>query len=77
MYRMIVAVGLNTILTDRYTAGIYFTSGTKEGGGNGGFTGPFTLTTLKKCKEDLDKLVVKIKENHQQIKLDSLNEDFV
>lgn len=73
MYGMIVAVGLNTILTDRYTAGIYFTSG-KE---SGGFAGPFTITTLKKCKEDLDKLVVRLKENHQQIKLDSINEDFV
>lgn len=73
MYGMIVAVGLNTILTDRYTAGIYFTSG-KE---SGGFAGPFTITTLKKCKEDLDKLVVRLKENHQQLKLDSLNEDFV
>ena len=73
MYGMIVAVGLNTILTDRYTAGIYFTSG-KE---SGGFAGPFTLTTLKKCKEDLYKLVVRLKENHQQIKLDSINEDFV
>lgn len=73
MYGMIVAVGLNTILTDRYTAGIYYTSGEKSGG----FTGPFSITTLRKCKEDLDKLVVKIKENHQQIKLDNINEDFV
>ena len=73
MYGMIVAVGLNTILTDRYTAGIYYTSGSREGG----FSGPFTLTTLTKCKNDLDKLVVKIKENHQQIKLESINEDFV
>ena len=77
MYGQIVAVGLNTVLNDRYTEGIYYTSGSKEGGGNGGFTGPFTLTTLKKCKEDLYKLVVRLKENHQQIKLDSLNEDFV
>jgi hypothetical protein len=73
MYGMIVAVGLNTILTDRYTAGIYYTSGEETGG----FSGPFTLTTLKKCKEDLYKLVVRLKENHQQIKLDSINEDFV
>ena len=73
MYGMIVAVGLNTILTDRYTAGIYYTSG-KE---SGGFAGPFSITTLKKCKEDLDKLLVRLKENHQQIKLESINEDFV
>lgn len=73
MYGMVVAVGLNTILNDRYTAGIYYTSGSREGG----FTGPFSITTLKMCKEDLDKLVVKIKENHQQIKLESINEDFV
>jgi len=73
MYGMIVAVGLNTILTDCYTAGIYYTSGEKSGG----FSGPFTITTLNKCKEDLDKLVVRLKENHQQIKLDSINEDFV
>lgn len=73
MYDKIVAVGLNTMLTDRYTAGIYYTSG-KE---SGGFSGPFTLTTLKKCKEDLDKLVIRLKENHQKIKLDSINEDFV
>ena len=71
---MVVAVGLNTILNDRYTAGIYYTSGSKEGGG---FAGPFSITTLKMCKEDLDKLVVKIKENQQQIKLKSINEDFV
>ena len=44
MYGMIVAVGLNTILTDRYTAGIYFRSG-KE---SGGFSGLFSITTLKK-----------------------------
>ena len=44
---------------------------------SGGFSGLFTLTTLKKCKEDLDKLLVRLKENHQQIKLDSINEDFV
>lgn len=73
MYGMVVAVGLNTMLTDRYPAGIYYTSGKKSGG----FSGPFTLTTLKKCKEDLDKLLVRLKENHQQIKLDSINEDFV
>lgn len=69
----VVAVGLNTVLNDRYTPGIYYTSGSKEGG----FSGPFSITTLRKCKEDLDKLVVKIKENHQQIKLESINEDFV
>lgn len=73
MYGMVVAVGLNTVLSDRYTPGIYYTSGEKSGG----FTGPFSITTLKKCKEDLDKLVVRLKENHQQIKLDSINEDFV
>lgn len=73
MYGMVVAVGLNTILTDRYPAGIYYTSGAKEGG----FSGPFSINTLRKCKEDLDKLVVRLKENHQQIKLDSINEDFV
>lgn len=73
MYGMVVAVGLNTILSDRYTAGIYYTSGEKSGG----FTGPFSITTLTKCKEDLDKLVVRLKENHQQIKLESINEDFV
>lgn len=73
MYGMVVAVGLNTILTDRYTAGIYYTSGEESGG----FTGPFSITTLTKCKEDLDKLVVRLKENHQQIKLDSIKEDFV
>lgn len=73
MYGMVVAVGLNTLLTDRYTAGIYYTSGSKEGG----FSGPFSITTLRKCKEDLDKLVVRLKENHQQIKLESINEDFV
>ena len=73
MYDMIVAVGLNTILTDRYTAGIYYTSGEKSGG----FSGPFTITTLNKCKEDLDKLLVRLKEKQQQIKLDSINEDFV
>ena len=77
MYGIVVAVGLNTILTDRYTAGIYYTSGSKEGGGSGGFAGPFTLTTLKMCKEDLYKFVVRLKENHQQIKLDSIKEDFV
>ena len=71
MYGTIVAVGLNTILNDRYTAGIYYTSGA------GGFTGPFSITTLRKCKEDLDKLVVRLKEKHQQIKLESINEDFV
>lgn len=70
----VVAVGLNTVLNDRYTPGIYYTSGSKEGGG---FTGPFSITTLKKCKEDLDKLVIKIKEKQQQIKLESINEDFV
>lgn len=73
MYGMIVAVGLNTILTDRYTAGIYYTSGAKEGG----FSGPFSITTLRKCKEDLDKLVVRLKEKQQQYKLESINEDFV
>lgn len=73
MYGQIVAVGLNTILNDRYIEGIYYTSGSREGG----FSGPFSITTLKKCKEDLDKLVVRLKENHQQLKLDSLNEDFV
>lgn len=73
MYGMIVAVGLNTVLNDRYTAGIYYTSGSREGV----FSGPFSITTLKKCKEDLYKLVIKLKENHQQLKLDSLNEDFV
>ena len=73
MYGMVVAVGLNTVLNDRYTPGIYYTSGEKSGG----FTGPFSITTLKKCKEDLDKLVVRLKENHQQIKLESINEDFV
>ena len=73
MYGMVVAVGLNTVLSDRYTPGIYYTSGEKSGG----FTGPFTITTLKMCKEDLDKLVVRLKENHQQLKLDSINEDFV
>lgn len=73
MYGMVVAVGLNTMLTDRYAAGIYYTSGKKSGG----FSGQFTLTTLKKCKEDLDKLVVRLKEDYQQIKLDSINEDFV
>ena len=73
MYGMIVAVGLNTILTDRYTAGIYYTSGEKSGG----FSGPFTITTLNKCKEDLDKLLVRLKEKQQQIKLESINEDFV
>lgn len=67
----VVAVGLNTVLN--YTPGIYYTSGSKEGG----FTGPFSITTLKKCKEDLDKLVIKIKENNQQMKLKSINEDFV
>ena len=60
-------------MNDRYTPGIYYTSGEKSGG----FTGPFSITTLKKCKEDLDKLVVRLKENHQQIKLESINEDFV
>jgi hypothetical protein len=60
-------------LTDRYTAGIYYTSGAKECG----FSGPFTITTLNKCKEDLDKLLVRLKENHQQIKLESIKEDFV
>lgn len=74
MYGMVVAVGLNTILSNRYTPGIYYTSCSREGGG---FSGPFTLTTLKKCKEDLDKLVVKLKENQQQLKLESINEDFV
>lgn len=73
MYDMIVAVGLNTILTDRYTAGIYYTSGAKSGG----FSGPFTIITLNKCKEDLDKLIVRLKEKHQQYKLDRINEDFV
>lgn len=67
----VVAVGLNTVLNDRYTPGIYYTSGA------GGFTGPFSITTLNMCKEGLDKLVVKIKENQQQIKLESINEDFV
>ena len=74
MYGMVVAVGVNTILNELFTAGIYYTSGSNDGGG---FSGPFTITTLKKCKEDLDKLVIKLKENHQQLKLDSLNEDFV
>lgn len=37
----------------------------------------FDYTTLNMCKEDLDKLVVRLKENHQQIKLDRINEDFV
>ena len=69
----VVAVGLNTVLNDRYTPGIYYTSGEKSGG----FAGPFSITTLKKCKEDLDKLVVKQKELNQQIKLESINEDFV
>lgn len=69
----VVAVGLNTVLNGRYTSGIYYTSGSREGG----FTGPFSITTLKKCKEDLDKLVIKIKENNQQMKLKSINEDFV
>lgn len=73
MYGMVVAVGLNTVLNDRYTPGIYYTSG-KE---SGGFSGPFTITTLTKCKEDLDKLVVRLKENYQQSKLESINEDFV
>ena len=73
MYDKIVAVGLNTMLTDRYAAGIYYTSGKKSGG----FSGPFTIKTLRKCKEDLDKLVVRLKEDYQQIKLDSINEDFV
>jgi hypothetical protein len=73
MYGTIVAVGLNTVLTDRYTPGIYYTSGAKEGG----FSGPFSITALKKCKEDLDKLVVRLKEKQQQIKLESINEDFV
>lgn len=73
MYNMIVAVGLNTILSNRYTAGIYYTSGEKSGG----FSGPFTITTLNKCKEDLDKVLVRLKEKHQQIKLESINEDFV
>lgn len=73
MYDMIVAVGLNTILSNRYTAGIYYTSGEKSGG----FSGPFTITTLNKCKEDLDKLLVRLKEKQQQIKLESINEDFV
>ena len=73
MYGMVVAVGLNTVLNDRYTPGIYYTSGEKSGG----FTGPFSITTLTKCKEDLDKLVIRLKENHQQIKLESINEDFV
>lgn len=71
MYGMVVAVGLNTILNDSYTAGIYYTSGV-----GGGFTGPFSITTLNMCKEGLDKLLVKIKENYQQIKLDSIKEDF-
>ena len=73
MYGMVVAVCLNIILNDRYTAGIYYTSGSKEGG----FVGPLSITTLKMCKEYLDKLLVRLKENHQQIKLDSINEDFV
>jgi hypothetical protein len=73
MYDMIVAVGLNTILSNSHTAGIYYTSGEKSGG----FSGPFTITTLNKCKEDLDKLVVRLKEKQQQIKLESINEDFV
>lgn len=73
MYDMIVAVGLNTILSNRYTAGIYYTSGAKSGG----FSGPFTITTLNKCKEDLDKLLVRLKEKQQQFKLNSINEDFV
>ena len=73
MYDKIVAIGLNSMLTDRYTAGIYYTSGKKSGG----FSGPFTIKTLRKCKEDLDKLVVRLKEDYQQIKLDRINEDFV
>lgn len=70
MYGKIVAVGLNTILNYKNTAGIYYTSG------EGGFTGPFSITTLNMCKEGLDKLVVKIKENYQQYKLESIKEDF-
>jgi hypothetical protein len=73
MYDMIVAVGLNTILSNSHTAGIYYTSGEKSGG----FSGPFTITILNKCKEDLDKLLVRLKEKQQQIKLESINEDFV
>ena len=74
MYGMVVAVGVNTILKEHFSTGIYYTSGSNDGGG---FSGPFTITTLKKCKGDLYKLVIKLKENHQQLKLDSLNEDFV
>lgn len=72
MYGKAVAVGLNTLVNNT-DAGIYYTSGVKLGG----FTGPFSITTLKKCKEDLYKLVIKLKEKHQQLKLDSINEDFV
>lgn len=73
MYGRTVAAALNTYFRDDSASGIYYTSGRTTGE----FSGPFTLTTLKMCKEDLDKLAVKLKENHQQLKLDSINEDFV
>lgn len=73
MYGRTVAVALNTYFRDDSASGIYYTSG----GTTGEFSGQFTLTTLKMCKEDLDKLAVKLKENYQQLKLDSINEDFV
>lgn len=73
MYGMIVAVVFNTYVNDNTAAGIYYTSG----GTSGEFSGPFTITTLKRCKEDLYKVLVKQKEIHQQFKLDNINEDFV
>jgi len=73
MFGQVVAVGLNSYLQDKFTPGIYYTSGPKEGG----FTGPFTITTLNMIKADLEMVAIRQKEIHQQLKLASINEDFV
>ena len=71
----VAACGINSTMSDGFTPAIYFVSGTV--GRSGGFTGPFTITTLKMCKEDLEKAVIKLKKFKEQKKLESINEDFV
>lgn len=74
IYGQVVAICLNSCIRgNKLTPGIYYTSGTKIGG----FTGPFTITTLNMIKADLDMVSLQQKEIHQQLKLESINEDFV
>lgn len=70
----VAACGINSTMSDGFTPAIYFVSGTM--GRSGGFTGPFTITTLKMCKEDLYKALIKLKKFMEQKKLESINEDF-